>query len=58
MNKHIEKKLIFIKEKETKNTVRFQEIRENGNFIIGPLYVQKSFLKDINIPKISITIKI
>jgi hypothetical protein len=40
-----EKTLEFTLEKETKNTVRYQETRdENGKVVIGPLYIQKSFL--------------
>ena len=52
-----EKKLTFVKEKETKNTFRYQEVKENGKVVIGPLYIQKWFLQEKNIPKISITIK-
>ena len=44
MENHIEKKLIFIKEKETKNTVRYQEIRENGNFINSSSKKESTFL--------------
>ena len=33
--------LKFKQEKETKNTVRYQE-QSDGNVVIGPLYVQKS----------------
>lgn len=40
-----EKTLEFVKEKETKNTIMYREKKdEDGNVIIGPLYVQKSFL--------------
>jgi len=48
--------LTFIKEKETKNTYRYQEVKKDGKFIIGPLYIQKSFLEDRNTPEIKITI--
>lgn len=35
--------LYFFKEKETKNTVRFQErVASDGEAIIGSLYIQKS----------------
>ena len=56
LNKTAEKTLTFIKEKETKNTYRYQEVKKNGKFIIGPLYIQKSFFEDRNIPEIKITI--
>ena len=35
--------LTFKQEKETKNTVRYQEQSE-GDVVIGPLYIQKSAL--------------
>ena len=35
--------LTFKQEKETKNTVRYQE-QSDGDIVIGPLYVQKSAL--------------
>ena len=35
--------LTFKHEKETKNTVRYQE-QTDGDIVIGPLYVQKSAL--------------
>ena len=35
--------LTFKQEKETKNTVRYQE-QSDGDDVIGPLYVQKSAL--------------
>ena len=38
---------LFEFEKETKNTVRFQEIPENGKVLIGPIYVQKEGLKEL-----------
>jgi len=42
MEKH---ELKFEQEKETKNTVRFQEVVEDGSqAVIGPLYVQKHAL--------------
>ena len=40
--------LKFVKEKETKNTVRFNEVSEPGKPpIIGTLYVQKWFAGDV-----------
>ena len=40
----METTLTFTKFKETKNTVRYQEQGQEGSFVIGPLYVQKSYL--------------
>ena len=34
-------------EKETKNTIRFQEIDEGEGCIIGALYIQKDAIDDI-----------
>ncbi len=34
----------FIKEKETKNTIRFEEVQEHGYAKIGTIYVPKSTL--------------
>ena len=55
-----DKILEFIKEKETKNTIRYQEIKEGEkeDIVIGPLYIQKSFLPDKIPEKIKITIHI
>ncbi len=40
-------KVKFKKEKDTKNTVRFQEVEEKGKPpVIGALYVQKWFAGD------------
>ena len=58
MDKKKKKKLVFVKEKETKNTIRYQEVKENGNIVIGPLYIQKSFLPDKIPENIKITINI
>lgn len=40
----------FIMEKETKNTIRFQESTSNDEIgtVIGPLYIQKEALKHLN----------
>ena len=54
----MEKTIEFIKEKETKNTIRYQEVREKGDIVIGPLYIQKSFLPDKIPENIKITIHI
>lgn len=40
-------KRTFEFEKETKNTVRFQEVPEDGKILIGPIYVQKEGLKEL-----------
>jgi len=49
------RELIFEKEKETKNTVRFQEKQTEGTPpIIGTLYVQKWFVGNSNTVKITI----
>ena len=47
--------LTFAKEKETKNTIRYQE-QTDGDVVIGPLYVQKAALGDNPPSTISITI--
>ena len=39
--------LRFYFEKETKNTIRFQEDVSDGAPVIGSLYVQKDYLDDI-----------
>ena len=42
-------KVRFEREKETKNTVRYQEVTEQGKPpIIGTLYLQKWFAGDTN----------
>ena len=54
----IEKTLTFIREKDTKNTIRYQEVNDGQDVVIGPLYIQKNFLPT-NIPtNIQITITI
>ena len=53
-----EKTLDFTKEKETKNTIRYQEVKDGENFVIGPLYIQKSFLPEKIPENIKITIHI
>lgn len=52
-----EKTVEFVKEKDTKNTVRYQETKdENGKVIIGPLYIQKHFLGEKIPEKVSVYI--
>lgn len=49
--------LTFAKEKETKNTVRYQEVPSDGEAtVIGPLYIQKSALGAGIPPEITMTI--
>ena len=52
------KTLDFTKEKETKNTIRYQEVKDKEKFVIGPLYIQKSFLPEKIPENIKITIHI
>ena len=58
MDTKIEKTLEFIKEKETKNTIRYQEIKKDGEIVIGPLYIQKNFLPEKIPENVKITINI
>lgn len=52
-----EKTVEFVKEKETKNTVRYQETKDDdGKVIIGHLYIQKHFLGDKTPEKVSVYI--
>lgn len=37
-------KVQFVKEKETKNTVRFEEVETDGYVKIGTIYIPKSTL--------------
>lgn len=47
----------FVKEKDTKNTVRFKEVPAEGKPpIVGTLYLQKWFVGDKQNVKIEITI--
>ena len=48
------KELIFKFEKETKNTVRYQE--QGESVVIGPLYIQKSALGESHPQEITITV--
>jgi len=52
------KTIEFVKERDTKNTVRFAEVvADDDQPAIGTLYVQKFALKDLGAPeKLSITI--
>ena len=53
------RELTFEQEKETKNTVRYQEQREDGDeAVIGPLYVQKSALGEDPPKLLSVTVGI
>lgn len=47
--------LIFARDRETKNTVRFEEVERPGQpKIIGALYVQKSYAGDAAFVKMSL----
>ena len=50
--------LKFVLEKETKNTIRFQEAeRPDGPPVIGTLYIQKFAIRQLGNPeKITVTI--
>tara|TARA_B100000749_G_scaffold215753_1_gene170601 strand:- start:847 stop:1050 length:204 start_codon:yes stop_codon:yes gene_type:complete len=48
--------LTFKQEKETKNTVRYQE--QGEDVVIGPLYVQKSALGENPPAELSLTIEL
>jgi hypothetical protein len=51
--------IMFEFEKETKNTVKFDEVTENGSDpIIGSLYVQKSALVDKSTDSLSLTLNL
>jgi hypothetical protein len=51
--------IMFEFEKETKNTVKFDEVPENGRDpIIGSLYVQKSALVDKSTDSLSLTLNL
>jgi len=56
--KIMEKTLVFCYEKETKNTIRFQEKTEGQPPIIGTLYIQKWFLGSPAPQQITVTIKL
>lgn len=40
-------KIEFTKEKETKNTIRFMEITDEGEAVVGTIYIPKTTLKEI-----------
>ena len=51
--------IMFEFEKETKNTVKFDEVPENGRDpIIGSLYVQESALVDKSTDSLSLTLNL
>ena len=53
------RELTFVQEKETQNTVRYQEQIEDGEAkVIGPLYVQKSALGENPPQVLSVTVGI
>jgi hypothetical protein len=53
-----EKTLKFNYEKETKGTVRFKEESENpADYVIGTLYIRKTFLGEERPKKLEVTIR-
>lgn len=55
----MEKKMLdFVKEKDTKNTVRFAEVPPEGTPpIVGTLYLQKWYVKDATKVRVEIEVK-
>ncbi len=47
----MKQQLMFTLERETKNTVRYQEKADEGEHTIGTLYVQKKAFKDGKFPE-------
>ena len=43
--------LRFERERETKNTIRYQELTEDGEHIVGSLYVRKAELARLGDPR-------
>jgi hypothetical protein len=43
--------LRFVRERETKNTVRYQELAEDGEPVVGSLYVRKAELARLGDPR-------
>ena len=43
--------LRFERERETKNTIRYQELAEDGEHIVGSLYVRKAELARLGDPR-------
>jgi len=51
-------KVRFVKDKDTKNTVRYTEIEENGWAKVGTLYIQKAAVAQENLgDKIVVEVK-
>lgn len=51
--------LHFVKEKDTKNTVRFKEVRDGGwaageRPVVGTLYVNKDVARDVSAVRVTI----
>lgn len=57
MNLITEKTIQFIKERETKNTIRYKENSSMREAIIGTIYLQKSFLPHKPPENIKITVQ-
>ena len=58
MGDSIERTVTFNKDKETKNTIRYQETGPKDKIIIGPLYIQKAFLGDTPPANVTVTVKL
>ena len=43
--------LRFERERETKNTIRYQELAEDGEHVVGSLYVRKAELARLGDPQ-------
>ena len=43
--------LRFERERETKNTIRYQELAEDGEHVVGSLYVRKAELARLGDPR-------
>lgn len=51
--------ITFLKERETKNTVRFTEITKDGEPpLVGALYIQKTALAGFNASRATVTIEL
>ena len=51
-----QQKMTFTLERETKNMVRYVEVRELDTPVIGTLYVSKEFLGDTPPKKLTVTV--
>jgi len=58
MERITEKTIDFVRERETKNTIRYKENSSAKETIIGTIYLQKSFLPTIPPENVKITVHI